>query len=103
MVRFNKINFFIDNNLIIWQFVKLFLFLGHYRMVSFEYEARALTDMLEFVDDSSMKSDEIDKEASIDALHELIPEAVFNALFEKYAEPSGKFKDSGETLYRSKI
>ncbi|XP_043473038.1 sister chromatid cohesion protein DCC1 [Leptopilina heterotoma] len=73
---------------------------GHYRMVSFEYETRALTNMLEFVDENSMNEDEIDREATLDALRELIPESVFHAIFEKYTEPSGKLKKTGELLYR---
>ncbi|XP_051161356.1 sister chromatid cohesion protein DCC1 [Leptopilina boulardi] len=73
---------------------------GYYRIVSFEYETQALTNMLEFVDYNSIEPDQVDKEASLEALHELIPEPVFNAIFDKYTEPSGKFKDTGEILYR---
>ena len=64
--------------------------------MSFDYESQAVIKMVELVADNSWKIDEVDREESLEALHELIPEPVFNAIFDKYAEIS-KFRNQSET------
>ena len=66
--------------------------------MSFEYEARAVTQMLDFLVENSWEINQVDREASLEALKDLIPEPVFNTLFEKYAEPNEMSTESGSTL-----
>ncbi|XP_014212032.1 sister chromatid cohesion protein DCC1 [Copidosoma floridanum] len=72
---------------------------GYYRLISFEFEARALGFMLDLIEENSWELDEIDKDASYESLDEIIPKPVFEVLFKKYAEPT-KTKEDGTQLYR---
>lgn len=73
---------------------------GYYRLVSFDFEARAIPLMTDLMEENSWQLDEIDKEESFESLKEIIPEPVFNLLFQKYAEPSEKRKKNGGQLYK---
>ncbi|XP_012253464.2 sister chromatid cohesion protein DCC1 [Athalia rosae] len=73
---------------------------GFLRRLTFEYETRALTMMLDLIEENSWEPDEIDKEMSFDLLAEFIPHSVFEVLFHAYAEPSGKSKNDGQPLFR---
>ncbi|XP_063989780.1 sister chromatid cohesion protein DCC1 isoform X3 [Diachasmimorpha longicaudata] len=72
---------------------------GHYRLIAFEYEARALTLMLDFMEENSWPPDEIDKEETFEALEELIPRAVFDLIFTKYTTASAKKSTENRLLY----
>ncbi|XP_046740184.1 sister chromatid cohesion protein DCC1 [Diprion similis] len=73
---------------------------GYLRSLTFEYETRALSLMLDLIDENSWETDEIDKEITFSLLEEFIPDSVFQVLFHAYAEPSGKTKENGELLFR---
>ncbi|XP_033225073.1 sister chromatid cohesion protein DCC1 [Belonocnema kinseyi] len=66
---------------------------GYYRLVSFDYEADAVSKMVDLITYNSWEIDEVDREESLEALHELIPEPVFNALFDKYTEIAKQRED----------
>ncbi|XP_011309152.1 sister chromatid cohesion protein DCC1 [Fopius arisanus] len=76
---------------------------GYYRLIAFEYEARALTLMLDFMEENSWQPDEVDKEQTFEALEELIPRPVFDLIFDRYTERSSKSKKQesaeGHSLY----
>ncbi|XP_015112003.1 sister chromatid cohesion protein DCC1 [Diachasma alloeum] len=63
---------------------------GYYRLIAFEYEARALTLMLDFMEENSWPPDEVDKEETFKALEELIPRPIFDLIFDKYTTKSAK-------------
>nr|XP_033342542.1 sister chromatid cohesion protein DCC1 [Megalopta genalis] len=73
---------------------------GYYRLISFEAEMQSLTSMLDIYEENSWELDEVDKEATYEALKELIPKSIFDALFVAYAEASGKSKQDGTPFYR---
>lgn len=73
---------------------------GYLRLISFEYKARALTLMLDLIDENSWELDEIDKEESYDSLRDLVPEEVFDGIFSKYTVLSGRTSKDGTPLYR---
>lgn len=74
------------------------LWTGYYRMVSFEFEARALTLMLDFVEENSWNPNEVDKDYTYNELSTFIPKSVFDLIFHKYTDPSGHMS-SGDQLY----
>lgn len=74
--------------------------IGYYRLISFEFEARALPLMLDLIDENSWPLDEIDKEVSYESLREIIPKPIFDLLFQKYTEPSDKTNKDGAQLYK---
>ncbi|XP_012286006.1 sister chromatid cohesion protein DCC1 [Orussus abietinus] len=73
---------------------------GYMRLISFEYEARALSFILDYVGENSWEFDEVDREDTYESLKELIPKTVFDVIFKKYTEPSIKTKKDGTSLYR---
>ncbi|XP_043529668.1 sister chromatid cohesion protein DCC1 isoform X2 [Frieseomelitta varia] len=73
---------------------------GYFRLISFEFEARSLTLMLDLFEENSWEIDEVDKEITYEFLKELIYKPVFNILFTKYTEISEKSKKDGTPLYR---
>ncbi|XP_076239631.1 sister chromatid cohesion protein DCC1 isoform X1 [Calliopsis andreniformis] len=73
---------------------------GYVRLISFEFEIRSLTLMLDLFDENCWELNEVDKEATYEALKEFIPKSIFDILFLKYAEVSQKFKEDGKHLYR---
>ncbi|KAK2577012.1 hypothetical protein KPH14_011974 [Odynerus spinipes] len=73
---------------------------GYLRLVSFEAEARYVTYMLDLFNDYSWEIDEVDKETTCDSLKELIPESLFQALFDRYTILSEKVKEDSTPLYR---
>ncbi|XP_058790089.1 sister chromatid cohesion protein DCC1 [Phymastichus coffea] len=73
---------------------------GYYRLIAFEFEARALPMMLDLIEENSWAIDEIDKKESYDALKDIIPESVFECLFYAYTELSSKTKQDGSLLYK---
>ncbi|KAL7299430.1 hypothetical protein TKK_0007673 [Trichogramma kaykai] len=73
---------------------------GYFRLISFEFEARAVPLMLDLLEANSWEIDEVDKEESYDSLKEIIPKPVFECLFAKYASPSDKTKKDGTKLYK---
>jgi hypothetical protein len=75
-------------------------YIGYYRLIAFEFEARALPLMLDLIEENSWEIDEIDKQISYESLKEIIPKAVFDVLFNKYTEPSTKTTENGTQLFR---
>ncbi|KAJ8673205.1 hypothetical protein QAD02_004467 [Eretmocerus hayati] len=72
---------------------------GFYRLIAFEFEARALPLMLDLIEENSWEVDGIDKEISCESLEDIIPEPIFDILFKKYSRPSTKVKEDGTQLY----
>ncbi|CAK9830357.1 Sister chromatid cohesion protein DCC1 [Anthophora retusa] len=75
---------------------------GYFRLISFEYEIRSLTLMLDLFDENSWELDEVDKEITYESLKEFVIKPIFDILFRKYAEISVKSKTDGTPLYRYK-
>lgn len=73
---------------------------GYYRLISFEFEAKAVPLMLDLMEENSWEIDEVDKEVSYESLSEIIPEPIFELLFKKYTELSTKTKKDGTELYK---
>ncbi|OXU23097.1 hypothetical protein TSAR_013014 [Trichomalopsis sarcophagae] len=73
---------------------------GYYRLISFEFEAKAVPLMLDLMEENSWEIDEVDKEVSCKSLSEIIPEPIFELLFKKYTEPSTKTNKNGTQLYK---
>ncbi|XP_011496455.1 PREDICTED: sister chromatid cohesion protein DCC1 [Ceratosolen solmsi marchali] len=73
---------------------------GYYRLIGFEFEARALPLMLDLIEENSWEIDEIDKEFSYACLEEIVPRPIFDVLFKKYTVPSTKTTDDGTQLYK---
>lgn len=73
---------------------------GYYRLIAFDFEARALGLMLDFLDENSWEIDEVDKRLTYESLQEFMPPSVFDLIFHKYTEPSEKKNANGETLWR---
>ncbi|XP_031829296.1 sister chromatid cohesion protein DCC1 [Nomia melanderi] len=75
---------------------------GYFRIISFEFEIRSLTLMLDLFEENSWEIDEVDKEITYESIKELLPECVFDIIFAKYTEVSDKLKPDGTPLYRYK-
>ncbi|CAK9821068.1 Sister chromatid cohesion protein DCC1 [Anthophora plagiata] len=73
---------------------------GYFRLISFEYEIRSLTLMLDLFDENCWELDEVDKEITYESLKEFVIKPIFDVLFRKYAEVSDKSKTDGTPLYR---
>ncbi|XP_034939422.1 sister chromatid cohesion protein DCC1 isoform X2 [Chelonus insularis] len=58
---------------------------GFYRLISFEFESKALTMMLDFMEENSWSLNQVNKEETYEALKELIPRPIFDMVFHKYA------------------
>ncbi|CAG5074035.1 Similar to dscc1: Sister chromatid cohesion protein DCC1 (Danio rerio) [Cotesia congregata] len=67
---------------------------GYYRLISFEFESKALTLMLDFMEENSWKINSVNKEETYEALQDLIPRPIFDTIFDKYA-----VKNSDDDLY----
>jgi sister chromatid cohesion protein DCC1 len=67
---------------------------GFMRLLSYEYEYRVVTLMISLIVENSWKLDEIEREATIEALDGIIPNEITQAIVEYYTESSpatGKF------------
>lgn len=73
---------------------------GYFRLISFEFEVRSLTLMLDLFEENSWEIDEVDKEITYEFLKEFIYKPVFNTLFTKYTEISEKLRKDGTPLYK---
>lgn len=73
---------------------------GYFRLISFEFEVRSLTLMLDLFEENSWEIDEVDKEITYEFLKEFIYKPVFNTLFAKYTEISEKLRKDGTPLYK---
>ncbi|XP_074109105.1 sister chromatid cohesion protein DCC1 isoform X2 [Cotesia typhae] len=67
---------------------------GYYRLISFEFESKALTLMLDFMEENSWKTNAVNKEETYEALEDLIPKPIFDTIFDKYT-----VKNSNDDLY----
>ncbi|XP_043274773.1 sister chromatid cohesion protein DCC1 [Venturia canescens] len=75
---------------------------GYFRLVAFDFEARAFGLMLDILEENSWEIDEVDKEITYESLQEFMPRSVFDLIFHKYTEPGEKKNAKGETLWRYK-
>ncbi|KAG8035201.1 hypothetical protein G9C98_001691 [Cotesia typhae] len=67
---------------------------SYYRLISFEFESKALTLMLDFMEENSWKTNAVNKEETYEALEDLIPKPIFDTIFDKYT-----VKNSNDDLY----
>ncbi|XP_043802214.1 sister chromatid cohesion protein DCC1 [Apis laboriosa] len=73
---------------------------GYFRLISFEFEVRSLTLMLDILEENSWALNEVDKEFTYESLKEFIFKSVFEAVFARYTQVSEKSKKDGTSLYR---
>ena len=69
-------------------------------MISFNFRCRALSLMLEVMEEYDMELDKIDREVTQRELRELVPKKVFDVIFDSVAVPSGIEKDDGTPYYQ---
>lgn len=58
---------------------------GHYRILSFEYEFRVLSYMLDLKEENSWPVEKISKVTTIETLKDLVPHVVLDCLFDFYS------------------
>ncbi|XP_057336272.1 sister chromatid cohesion protein DCC1 [Microplitis mediator] len=76
---------------------------GYYRLISFEFETKALTMMLDFMEENSWKINKINKEETYEALKDLIPKPIFEIIFNKYANKNSNECDKLYTYDEKKV
>lgn len=59
---------------------------GYFRLISFEFEVRSLTLMLDILEENSWALNEVDKEFTYESLKEFIFKSIFDAIFARYAQ-----------------
>lgn len=71
---------------------------GKVRKLNFEYHFRVVSYMLDLIQENSWELHQIDKTTTVNSLHEIVPLAIIDKLFDFYAEPS--VVEDGVQLYQ---
>lgn len=75
---------------------------GKWRLLEDQYHFRALSFMLNLLDENSWKVNEVPLGETLEILNELLPKEVASHIVEMYLEPTGEFNDAGDTLMQIK-
>lgn len=59
---------------------------GHIRVLDYAYEFRVVTLMTNMINENSWKLDEVDKKETIEALDEIVPREICEAIFDYYTD-----------------
>ncbi|XP_073986609.1 sister chromatid cohesion protein DCC1 [Rhodnius prolixus] len=75
---------------------------GKWRLLEDQYQFRALSFMLNLLDENSWKVNEVPLGETLEILNELLPKEIASHIVEMYLEPTGEFNDEGDTLMQIK-
>lgn len=70
--------------------------LGKWRLLEDQYQFRALSFMLNLLDENSWKVNEVPLGETLEILNELLPKEIASHIVEMYLEPTGEFNDEGK-------
>ncbi|KAL1115346.1 hypothetical protein AAG570_007376 [Ranatra chinensis] len=73
--------------------------IGRWRILEFDYHWRALSYLLNLIDENSWSLDHVPIGETLTCLGELLPKDVLNHILDMYLESTGEFSDEGEELY----
>ncbi|KAK9511157.1 hypothetical protein O3M35_005770 [Rhynocoris fuscipes] len=75
---------------------------GKWRLFEDNYHFRALSYMLNLLDENSWKINEVPLGETLEFLNELLPKEIASHIVEMYLEPTGELNDDGDTLMQVK-